>query len=277
MMPLLAIKLGMSDHIFALLFSLGAHETAHLITAYLLKVNVISVRILPFGAGMCMENPYSLPTYKLVLIALAGPITNLLLLMIASSAAHWNILQYEAAARLTNASLVLCLFNLLPALPLDGGRILTALLARRFGDKAALQTGIFFGRIVALCLVFMMIYGGVISRKWNISFLFSAIFIIVSERDERKSLMLSKMLRMRDAMDGFDMKEARIYQIDAAHSIAKACSLLRPKENAWFVLTENALPYALLDSRSILQYAVNHSHENTTLAQIPAFRLYQEK
>lgn len=277
MMPLLGIKLGMDGNIYAVLLSLGIHETAHLFAAYLLKVEIASVRILPFGAGLRTENPYSLPTHKLILIAASGPMANLMLLLFTSSAAHWGILRFETAAMLNNANLVLCLFNLLPALPLDGGRILSALLARHIGDKAALRVGIFFGRALALLMLGIMFYGGIRSGKWNISFLFSAIFIIASEKDERKSLMLSKMLRIQDAKHGFDMKEAKIYQIDGAHSVSQALTLLHPKENAWFVLTKNALPYALLDSRSILQYAIAHQNAAIALAEIPAFRLYRDK
>lgn len=267
--PLLATRLGISGDVLALLFALGMHETAHLAAAFLLRVNVTDIRILPFGASMRMENPYHLPRLKLALIAISGPAANLFLLLLFSSLAQWNLLSHWMAKRLLAPNLALLIFNLLPALPLDGGRILCALLSRFMEERRALIIGIFCGRALALLLISAMIFGGIKRGVWNISFLFAAIFIITSERDEKKALTESRLMRMQGALDGFDMQAARLFQIEDTHSALEALSLIRPKENAYFILTHGGAPIGLVDCACVLRHMLTHDDVETPLRAIP--------
>lgn len=271
--PLLAIKLGLKGSLYAVFIALGIHETAHLIAAFILRVNISEVRILPFGGSMRMENPYHIRTYKLALVSAAGPLANFMMLLLISACAQWNLLQFDTAKELLMPNVVLFLFNLLPALPLDGGRIMVAALTPLFGDKRALQAGLWCGRILSMLLLFAMVYGGIYSGRWNISFAFAAIFIVASEKDEKRALDASKLLRLSEAMSGIDMCPAKVYQIESTRSASEALSLLRPKENAWFAITKSGRPHSLLDSRSIMEYAIDHSGEDAKLESIPSFRL----
>lgn len=271
--PVLALKLGMRGNIFALLLAVGIHETAHLLAARLLRVDIKEVRILPFGGSMRMENPYRSPACRIALTALAGPAANLLTLLIVSSCAQWRLISFEVALNMARPNIIIFLFNLLPALPLDGGRILVALLTRFTGEKRALLAGIWCGRMLSLLMALAMILGGIKSGIWNISLIFAAVFILSSERNEKSALQAARMMRMQDAMEGFDMREARFYEIDASHSAGQALSLLKPRENAWFVLTKSGRPHALLDSRSILRRMTEYPAEEICLGSIPSFRL----
>ena len=62
---------------------------------------------------------------------------------------HWRVLSPMFALQILQANLILMLFNLLPALPLDGGRTLYALLSPVIGRERAVETGILMGRILA--------------------------------------------------------------------------------------------------------------------------------
>ena len=162
---------------------------------------------------------------------------------------------------------------MLPALPLDGGRILVALLTGILGEEKALRTGIICGRVLSFLLCGAMLAGGILNGIWNISFLFAAIFIIISEKDEKRALSSSKMLRIREAMDGLDMRQTRIYQIDGTHEASQALKLLKPNENAWFIITKSGCPHSLLDSRSLIQHMIDHPEENQPLISLPGYRL----
>jgi len=275
--PALAIRLGMRTDICFLMLSLGIHEAAHLFTALLLGIHISEIRILPFGGSMRIENPYHISSWKLSLIALAGPFANFMMVLLVSSAAHWNILSFNTARAFLAPNIILCLFNLLPALPLDGGRCMVALLSQIINEEKALLVGIYCGRCLAFLLTTAMVAGGFIKGVWNISFLFTAVFILASERDEKSALAASRFRRVREALDGFDMKPARLYQIDASRSAAQALNLIRPNENAWFIITKSGCPHSLLDSRSILQHIMDGFSQDSALETLPAYNLNSAK
>ncbi len=271
--PLLAARLGMQAEIIPLLLALGVHETAHLAAACIAGIKITEVRILPFGGSMRMENPYHLTSARLIFVALAGPCANFLLILLISAAAQWAIIRDIHARNLLYPNILLCLFNMMPALPLDGGRILVALLSIFLGEEKALRPGIYCGRALAVLLAAAMLAGGIWKGIWNISFLFAAIFIIISERDEQRALSSSKMHRICEAMDGFDMRQTRIYQIDGKRSASQALKLLKPNENTWFIITKSGCPHSLLDSRSLIQHMIDHPAGDQPLISLSGYRL----
>lgn len=98
------------------------HETGHLLAAKLCRVKVKSCVIAPYGGEIEFENPTIVDEKSLLLIALGGPIATLIGIGFAF------FMPELIAIRFINVQLVLLVFNILPILPLDGGRIVIALL-----------------------------------------------------------------------------------------------------------------------------------------------------
>ncbi|MDX1436746.1 MAG: site-2 protease family protein [Anaerolineales bacterium] len=142
------------------------HELGHSFAAQYYEIEVEEVVLLPIGGMATLSDYPSEPKEELV-IASAGPAINLILagsLMAVSlgiskiiplelnltlrynvsSLAAGNILGY-----LIVANLVLAAFNLIPAFPLDGGRILRALLAIKFDYESATRLAAILGQMVA--------------------------------------------------------------------------------------------------------------------------------
>lgn len=114
--------------ILALFAAVGLHEAGHALLIALCG-GTVEKFTLGFG-GMDIRYTCRRGTYeKDALIALAGPGANLLscLLLIVPT----RLLQWEGLYLFCGCSMLLCLFNLLPALPLDGGVFLRAMLLRR--------------------------------------------------------------------------------------------------------------------------------------------------
>ena len=119
------------------------HEFGHIFTARAFGVRTPDVILLPIGGVARLERIPEKPSEEF-LIAIAGPAVNVViaLLLMACSAAHISqlasCLPIESANvsmidRLAAVNLFLALFNLIPAFPMDGGRVLRALLATRLG------------------------------------------------------------------------------------------------------------------------------------------------
>lgn len=267
--PLLARQLGMKGSFSGVLLALAVHELAHLAAAKLVGVAIQEIRILPFGGSACMENPYRLPLRQILPVAAAGPAANLILAVCIAACAHWGWLYVEQASNLMQPNLILCMFNLIPALPLDGGRMLFSLLRRPLGEKKALTAGLWSGRILAFCLMGTALAGGLKTGVWNLSFVLAALFVLASAHDERAAQFKSRAQQLSDLLaSDFDGSTARLYQLDASARADRALSLLRPREAAWFMLTRKGRPVGMLGARELLDFLLNDGAPETALEEL---------
>lgn len=273
-MPLLAMRLGMRAAILPLMLALGVHELAHLFAARLMHVQITEIRLMPFGGSARMENPYGLTPAQLIVTAAAGPLANFLCALLIAAATQWRLLVPAQAAEFFQPHLILMLFNLTPALPLDGGRILYAALLRPMGEKRALHACLYLGHVLAAALFAAAIWGGLHYGKWNLTLILSGVFILASQRDESRALGISRSMRLEAALDADAQPQlARFYQLDASTSAQAAVKLLRPREREWFLLTDAGEPAGVIDGRSIVRFLVGGGHPETPLSQLNTFEL----
>jgi Zn-dependent protease len=142
-----------------LLMSLLAHEATHALVARRAGMKVSSVTLWMFGGVTRIEGEAKTPRTEFW-IAFSGPLTSFLLAAIlAGVAASLRALGAAPLAVgvawwLSVVNLLLALFNLLPGAPLDGGRVLQAILWRRYGDKTRASLGAArAGRVLAIVLI----------------------------------------------------------------------------------------------------------------------------
>lgn len=198
--PCIAVFLG-EGRITAILFlSLIVHECAHLIAARILHIPVHTLRLTPFGAMAQIMNPYAIQPARLFAVSSAGPLGSLLMILLSAALCHWHILDPLTAADLIQINTLLMLFNLIPALPLDGGRMLYAALAAFLPRRLAAETGIWSGRALAAILIGSALYGFMRHHILNLSTLICALFLIASANDERSALTDSKVRTLIDSL-----------------------------------------------------------------------------
>ena len=121
------------------------HEIGHMITGILLGFKPITLEIMPFGLSIGFEGKVdnynkkigkgSYLTLKKMIIALNGPITNLIIALI-FVAFSINFFEIKRET-IIYANILIGLFNLLPIYPLDGGRIIKYILHIIYGKKYA--------------------------------------------------------------------------------------------------------------------------------------------
>ncbi len=182
----LAAYFGRYLSLFAVSWGIAfLHESAHILTANALKVSVSGISLLPFGVCARLSEPVIKSPAKEILIALAGPIASFFIaglcyLVYLSVPAF--LLWYAAAA-----GFAMGLLNLLPCLPLDGGRILRALLTIGSDVLSAWQTSMRISRIIAAALIAAAVYL-LLTSAFQFSLLLISVFLLGNLCSEQKSI-----------------------------------------------------------------------------------------
>jgi len=184
------------------------HEFGHALTAKRYGVRTRDITILPIGGVARLERIPEKPLQEIV-VALAGPAVNLAiacLLLIPFAAAVGNLtdpnkaaeaLQGNFLAELFAINVFLALFNLVPAFPMDGGRVLRALLATRLDYVRATRIAATVGQGIAFLFGLVGLFG-------NPMLLFVALFVFIGAGQEAAAV------QMRSAFDGVPVARAML-------------------------------------------------------------------
>ena len=133
---LAAVVLGMLGRLLQAMLALSLHETFHAIVAHSMGYRVDAVEFLPFGGVARLEGRPLSPNAEFW-IAAAGPLCSFVVAgAIAIAISLYPVTRY-ALQYFLNINLALALFNLLPALPLDGGSMLRAILLHVLRPRTA--------------------------------------------------------------------------------------------------------------------------------------------
>lgn len=175
--------LGYFNEVIIIFFSILIHELAHVCLAFKLGFKVNCVELFPFGGVARIEGFIGLEPLKEVKVAIIGPVINFLFAVILIFIKKY-LFEYQIIILLIKTNLILALSNILPILPLDGGRILRAVLSLNLGIKKAtsyiLNFTYFLSVSMILCGVLLFI------RDVNgIYLILFFIFIIIAAKKEK--------------------------------------------------------------------------------------------
>lgn len=170
----------METYAMIMLFAI-LHEVGHLLAGLSMGMKPEKMEIMPYGVSISFHltpRDYNrkirngnLLELKRIFVALAGPLTNLIIIFICY---HLKIELFTKMI-LIYSNIVLILFNLLPIYPLDGGRIIKSMLHIIGGKKKAEK---YINRISFLCIMLLTILASVLIYKVeNISIFIIVIFL----------------------------------------------------------------------------------------------------
>jgi stage IV sporulation protein FB len=199
------------------------HEFGHVLAARRYGIVTPDITLLPIGGVARLERIPDKPTEELV-VALAGPAVNVaiaVLLLLALGGVP-DIAAIEDSgqsmlARLFWVNVTLVVFNLIPAFPMDGGRVLRALLGLRLGNRRATEIAATIGQALAFGLGLLGLLGGAPLL------VFVALFVWLGAGAESQAVQLRELSR---GMMAADAMITRFETLPVTARIADAVELL---------------------------------------------------
>lgn len=202
------LEAAMSATVFilALFTCVVLHEFGHATAARYYGIRTPDITLLPIGGVARLERIPRNPFQELV-IAIAGPLVNVFIaaaLVLILGKLPGNLWATDIGnpamipMNLLKINLMLVLFNLVPAFPMDGGRMFRAVLAMFMGYAEATRIAASVGQMLAMMGGLLGIFTG------SIFLILIAIFIFMGAGQE------AAMVRLQDATDGLSVSDAMI-------------------------------------------------------------------
>ena len=232
--------LGLKNSLFLAFFWIIIHELCHCLVALSLGVKMKQITLGPLGASLELEKLDDIGYEKEVLICLAGPLANLAIALIF----YFLKGSYDTdfIIQSFNVNLVLGLFNLLPAYPLDGSRILRGFLSTiMFYKKAhnlSMNISYFVSSLILLVFILFLFI-----HKLNLSLLLCSIFIFYLTYKEKKRIMyimVGDMINKRRKFQKNKCLESKILSVHYKQGLVNVFSMVdKNKFNYFLVLNDD--------------------------------------
>lgn len=226
------------------------HELGHAWAASYFGIRTPDITLLPIGGVARLERIPEKP-FQEVVVALAGPLVSASLALLFGAVSGFQLQSMEGElhgwtgllARLFTINMGLLLFNLIPAFPLDGGRVLRALLATRWEYARSTRIAAGVGQVLAVGL-------GVLGLLVPAPMLvFIAIFLFLGAGSE------ASQVAMREAVRGMRVRDAMLThftQLPLDARLADAADLLMHSSQYTFPLSDPEGRFAGLLHRNSL-------------------------
>ncbi|GAA4429594.1 site-2 protease family protein [Pontibacter saemangeumensis] len=279
--------------VLALFGCVVLHEFGHALTAKKFSILTRDITIYPIGGVASLEAIPEKPSQEL-LVALAGPLVNLgiaaFLWVYLQAAGQWpDIPALQAAAQdahmlslpfgfnLFVANIVLAVFNLVPAFPMDGGRVLRALLAFRMSRARATRIAATVGQLLAIAFVFIGFF-------YNFWLVFIGLFVYLGAGGEAAFEAANSALGQRVVNDVF-MRRYSCLRPD--ETLQKAVDLLLNGQDKEFLVVDGEKVLGVLTRKDLIRglaergstslvSSIMHKDYVTFSPQMPLQGVYQK-
>jgi Zn-dependent protease/predicted transcriptional regulator len=242
--------------ILAIFACVVLHEFGHALTAKRFGVVTRDITLYPIGGISSFESLPEKPGHEL-LISLAGPMVNVVIAVIlwiylsatgqvpdiASLDANRSTIDLPFLFSLFIANVMLAGFNLVPAFPMDGGRVLRALLSFVTNRARATAIAATIGQLLAIAFVFLGFF-------YNFWLVFIGLFIFLGAGGE------AAFEKVKADLEGLQVRDAvmrRLTILSPGTTIGDAARALLNSQETVFVVTEQDQPVGMLQASDIIR------------------------
>jgi Zn-dependent protease len=243
------------------------HELGHALAARRYGISTADITLLPIGGVARLERIPEKPEQELV-VAIAGPLVNVaivLALLIAGVRPPIGVnqggflVEEQFLPKLLVVNAFLFLFNLLPAFPMDGGRVLRALLALRMEYAKATRLAASIGQAMAVLFGFLGLLSG------NPMFLLIALFVWIGAEGE------ARLVQERTSLRDIPVKAAMLTEyrtLAPSDTLGHAVELLLAGTQQDFPVLGDGRPDQVL-TRDALFHGLAHGGRDSLVGEAP--------
>jgi stage IV sporulation protein FB len=256
--------------ILALFACVVAHEFGHALAARRYGIRTPDITLLPIGGLARLERMPEQPRQEII-VALAGPAVNVViaavLILFMNAGFDMAALQgldnpsLSFLMRLASVNVFLVIFNLIPAFPMDGGRVFRAVLALWLPRRQATNIAAKVGQALAFAFGFIGLVGG------NPLLIFIAIFVYLAATAE------AQMVGLQDVSRNLGVSDAMIthfQSLGAQATIAEAAELLLRTTQHEFPIVDGAGKLRGMLTRNAMVAALSKSGGTTPVIEAMA-------
>lgn len=248
------------------------HELVHLLIAYRSGYRVSRIEIFPFGGMAEYSGLLEMEPWQEIRVALAGPIFNLIF------AFFIYFFTYSGLAEpgfflslLLQYNLIIGTVNLIPALPLDGGRVFRAFLVKNNGIKRGNDLALKVSKYLAISGIIMGILV-LLTGKANLWFLFFFFFIYGMINKEEKQLfyyILQYLTRREDINSNLKISELSGQVVSATLPVKEAIYYIKPlKYSLFYVLDSDSNILGIISESRLLNSYFSHRDKDLLMEDI---------
>lgn len=263
MILLLSALTGYFIELLTLFAIVIVHELGHVIMAHAMGWRVSSVKLLPFGGVVEVEEAAGASAQEEMLVAVAGPLQNIWMIVLAYVFGELGWWSLEWTTYFIEANLWIAVFNLLPVMPLDGGKIAQALLSYRLSYYATLLwTARISVAISAMIIIYSLLPVILKSGGIKLNELMIGIFLLASNMTTLRNIpflfyrfMLQRHAQLKRKVQG-KKKEFPILT-PANQTLYEALkSYRRNRTNLLCIIDRLDQPFRLLPEQEALEHCV---------------------
>lgn len=211
--------ISLSFFIISMFICVILHEYGHALTARKYGIKTLDIIISPIGGIARLQKLPEKPIHELI-VAIAGPLVNLFIAIVLAIIVYFGFNEVdfstpEELVELLSTPLgflsmliwintVLFVFNLVPAFPMDGGRILRAFLSMKYGKVKGTQYASVVGRILAIGFICAGIFMSYI-------LIFIGVFVYIMAKSENEQIAIQSKLSKFQAKDIMNVNFTRLH------------------------------------------------------------------
>lgn len=209
------------------------HEMGHVVAAHYFKWRIHKIELLPFGGVAEVEDIGNRPFKEELIVILAGPIQHVWLIGLSYSCLSLSFWSNYDHTVFVSHNIVILIFNFIPVLPLDGGRLVQLWLTYRYAYVHALQIAHF----VSIVIIILLIVSSIILLPFHLNLWIVLLFLFISNYLEWKQRHYT-FLRFLMGRRSRDVKHlyTSTFVVSSSLSLRDALKKCRRGHNHYFVI-----------------------------------------
>lgn len=267
----LLIVIGFRGEILISFILVILHEIVHYLTAVAFGFSGFDIKILPIGAVLRLKDLDEATPLEDLIISLSGPLFNLLLATILYYIS--TIYPSDKINFLIKSNLSLGIFNLIPAFPLDGGRVLRDCLSMKIIYRRANEITVKVSMVLGYCILAAFLVSIALgSPEYNFAVI--GIFVLVSSYKERERIVyiiMSDIIRKKNRFINTKYMENKNISVYYKGELINLLSIMdKNKYNIFTVLDEDMKVMDVIYEEEIVQGLKTYG--NITIAEFIKYR-----